>query len=515
MMELKKTYQKINQQTKNKLQEIFDSINFDFNNLYSIADGKTKRRINTYIGDWQDKGLLKGQFGLLANNIKNRIRVKNSEILELLIYAVYMEEQEKLNKTELNIFKDVANYYYQEGQKEVKEKTNKKKTVSVIPDAIFLSLLDMPNSKGYVWNEYIEAIIKFNADQIYRQLIIDIQQGKDIQIDSDIYQNIIKKQQNNKLNINGDKISGDVDLTLIGINNKAKEEGIYSFDKNAKIRFIAVHDSKTTDMCKSLDGQEFYVHNWNEFYRYSKTNDGQVKYRCYGLIVGLNCPPINDGFHWCRSTIEYLPPIEKEEEKEYNIDIPKISDGIKPLLQNKELNKNVSRLFKKYLTDDNIKYDESRDIPAWYSEEDDCIHISQDETKWKNYEPIEVFTHEICHLIDKRNNVLQNNKNISSLIRSSELEISLNLEQYKEMFKNEDLYYDMSSGDVISILSNGKVETFFYHPIGYTNKEEDIIANIQTAYLTKNETALNFFSQNDTLNKLKNEIVGAYNEYTK
>ena len=430
-------YQRTSLQTKNRLQEIFDSIDIDSSNLYGIADIKTKKKINTYIEEWQDKGLLKGQFGLLANNIKNRSRVKNSEILELLIYSVYIEEQEKLNKTELNTFKDVANYYYQEGQKEVNQITHKKKIVSVIPDAIFLTLLDMPNSKGYIWKEYIEAIIKFNTDQVYRQVCINIQQENELKIDSGAFPNILQKQQNQKLCINDNKISGDVDLTVIGINNQAKIEGIKSLDNDAKVVFLSNLDGTETPMCHSLNRQEFFVNKENEFNRYYGENPKSLsikKIKCFGLVLGLNLPPINHHFHWCRSMVQYVPSIlEKDEKIAYNIDIPKISEGIKPLLKESQLNRKVTKLFKKYLIDDNIKYDESRDIPTWYNEDDDCIHVSQDKEKWKNYEPVEVFTHEICHLIDKRNNVLQNNKNISSLIRSSELEINLNLEKYKEL----------------------------------------------------------------------------------
>lgn len=318
MQELKKIYSKISKQTQNNLQEIFKTFNMTSDNIYRITDKKTKDKINTYIEEWKDKGLLKGYFGTLANNIYKRIRVKNGEILELLIYGAYIEEQNKLQETELNIFKEDANYYYQQGQEEVNNTLKDKKKVSVIPDAIFLALMDMQNAKGYIWQQYIEAIIKYNADQIYRQYLIDIQQQKEPNIDDDAYQNIIKKQQNAKLCINGDKISGAVDNQLIGINNLAKVEGISSFDNKAKCKFISIHDEKRTKMCESLDSQEFYLNDWNEFRRYSKTNDSIVKYRCHGLVAGLNCPPINDGFHYCRSYIVYLPPVEKEGKTEYN-----------------------------------------------------------------------------------------------------------------------------------------------------------------------------------------------------
>lgn len=310
MRNLKKVYNKVSKQTQNKLQELLDTFNFSFDNLYNISDSKTKKKINTYIEEWKDNGLLTGYFGMLANNIYKRTRVKNSEILELLIYSVYIEEQNKLNETELNIFKDVANYYYMQGQDEVNKTVSKKnkKIVSVIPEAIFLALLDMPNAKGYIWKQYTETILKYNAEQVYRQVTIDLQQQKKPDITNDIYQNIIKRQINSKLNINNNKISGDVDLTLIGINNMAKIEGIKKVVKNAKIRFIAVIDGNETDMCHSLDNQTFYIDKENTFDRYYGETSKELRIeriRCKGLVLGLNLPPISHHFHFCRSTIVY------------------------------------------------------------------------------------------------------------------------------------------------------------------------------------------------------------------
>ena len=49
MKQLKQIYNKISKQTQNRLQEIFDTFNFTSENIYNIADNKTKKRINTYI----------------------------------------------------------------------------------------------------------------------------------------------------------------------------------------------------------------------------------------------------------------------------------------------------------------------------------------------------------------------------------------------------------------------------------------------------------------------------------
>jgi hypothetical protein len=141
MRHLKQLYNKTSKQTQNRLQEIFDTFNFTTENIYNIADNKTKKRINTYIEQWKEQKLLTGYFGALANNIYRKTRVKNSEILELLIYSAYIEEQSKLEEKEKQIMYEDTNYYYEEGQKEV----NKKKKSSIIPMALFLALLDQPN----------------------------------------------------------------------------------------------------------------------------------------------------------------------------------------------------------------------------------------------------------------------------------------------------------------------------------------------------------------------------------
>ncbi len=355
MKELKQLYLKANKQTQNRLQEIINTFKFDFDTLYNIADNKNKNRTNTYIEEWKDKGLLTGYFGILAKNIHNRTRVKNSEILELLIYSAYIEEQAKIKEQELNIMYDDVNYYYQEGQQEVNDTLPKKqrKPLNILKWAFFLDLLDQPNAKGYIFKQYIETIVKYNSDQIYRQMTIDLQQQNEIDMTNDIYKNLIKRQNNSKLNINEDKISGDIDAQLIGINNLAKVEGIKEVDSDAQIRFMAVIDDNETDMCHSLDGQVFHINKENTFDRYYGETQKDLRIeriKCFGLVVGLNLPPISHHFHWCRSTITYQIPIEnislhtkynifsnkteKEIQRNYNINKVRMKGIDKKVLNN-------------------------------------------------------------------------------------------------------------------------------------------------------------------------------------
>lgn len=477
--ELKQVYRKISKQTQNKLQEMFDTFDFNFDNLYSIADSKTKNRVNIYIEEWKDKGLLTGYFGMLANNIYKRTRVKNSEILELIIYGAYIEEQNKLNETELNIFKDVANYYYQQGQQEVNNTLPKKKRkiVSVIPDAIFLALLDMPNAKGYVWKQYIEAIVKYNAEQIYRQMTIDLQQQNKPDITNNIYQNIIKKQQNTKLNINNDKISGDIDLTLIGINNMAKVEGIKILDSKARCMFVSDMCENVTTMCSNMNGYIFNVDDWNEFDRWYGETAKELRIeriKVKGLVLGINLPPIRHHFHWCHSYIMYLS-IEKQNNSEdenfsqyFNInnyirtDITKQKDTlIKTAFKNNTikdiaLNNEIESI---YIYGKKSKHKENK------------IYLN---AEWKNknqQSKDRTIRHEVGHAIDYKYGYISCNGELLTALEIDKQHLLKHQTGIKSILNSNKYSEYAELSDIIGGLTNNKIRGKYYHRNSYWKKE--------------------------------------------
>lgn len=401
------------------------------------------------------------------------------------------------------------------GQKEV----NKKKKPSILTMALFLALLDQPNYSGFNWKQYIETTIQYNAQQIYKQVILNIQQQKDLKIDSSEFQTIINRQNNQKLNINNDKISGAMDLQMIGLNNLSKVDGIKSVaGDNAKVRFIGISDERQTQMCKSLDNQEFYIHDWNEFKRYSKTNDSIVKCRCFGLVIGLNCPPIDDGLHFCRSYIMYLPPVEKQEKIEYNLDIPKISKEVKQILNNTKLNSNIKRLFNKYLTSDNAEIKNSLNVPMRYSINDNKIYINQTHPDFKYYDLSESLSHEIIHMIDIRNNI-SNKLNIDNELRRARLQIDIDEDKYIKMLSSNKYEDNMSVGDIFSAITNGKITGNYGHDTNYwlkdnTRIEKELSANIMSAYLTNNKDTLYVIDNIQGLKEIKEKVVKAYHDYT-
>lgn len=192
-----------------------------------------------------------------------------------------------------------------------------------LSDKLYYILLDTPCANGYTLYEYKYAKALQCTYQIHRLAVSQIQQGQKPSVEA--MDKEIEKQQNERLKIRnvigkGLVISGVIDMILIGINNMAKVEGIKEATKElptneVKAIFIAVRDDRTTKMCSSLDRQIFLVHGQNTFTRWSDQDQAMQTYTCEGLVTGLNLPPINNNFHWCRSTIIYN--IEKADDEWY------------------------------------------------------------------------------------------------------------------------------------------------------------------------------------------------------
>jgi hypothetical protein len=195
------------------------------------------------------------------------------------------------------------------GQKEV----DKHKKTSIISMTMFFELLDQPLYNGYTFEQNIEVAIRYNAQQIYKQCLINIMQNKENSVDNIEFQNIIKRQQSTKLNINGEKTSGNMDLIMIGINNKCIVEGIKVLDKNAKVQFISDLCDHVTPMCMNMDKMIFNISDYNDFTRYMGTSLKDIKQEklyIFGLVQGINMPPINNFFHWCHSYLIYVKKIK-------------------------------------------------------------------------------------------------------------------------------------------------------------------------------------------------------------
>ncbi len=304
-------YKKTNLKTQDNIQDIFNGIDFNYMDLNKPISNNQRKKLSRVVDEWKQLELLKGYFEYKVIEILNKRYITNQEMLSILLWGAFLKERSQLDEYEEVLFTEIGQDLYKQGIDEIKP--TKKKKWSLTWEYIW-SMLCLPNVKGSSWITYIEALALTNAQEIERQTIIQLQQNKKPNIEDDVFKNILKKQQNRYISINDDKISGALDSQVVEIANKSLlKAGEDVGQKKLRARFIAEIDDRTTKMCDGMNGMLFYVNDWNRFYRYSDDDKRDVLYTIKGLEVGANLPPINNHFHYCRSTITYLTEMKYNE----------------------------------------------------------------------------------------------------------------------------------------------------------------------------------------------------------
>lgn len=306
-----RVYKKTNLKTQDNIQDIFNGIDFNYMDLNKPISNNQRKKLSRVVDEWKRLELLKGYFEYKVIEILNKRYITNQEMLSILLWGAFVKERSQLDEYEEVLFTEIGQDLYKQGIDEIKP--TKKKKWSLTWEYIW-SMLCLPNVKGSSWITYIEALALTNAQELERQTIIQLQQNKKPNIEDDVFKNILKKQQNRYISINDDKISGALDSQVVEIANKSLlKAGEDVGQKKLRARFIAEIDDKTTKMCDGMNGMLFYVNDWNRFYRYSDDDKRDVLYTIKGLEVGANLPPINNHFHYCRSTITYLTEMKYNE----------------------------------------------------------------------------------------------------------------------------------------------------------------------------------------------------------
>ncbi len=304
-------YKKTNLKTQDNIQDIFNGIDFNYMDLNKPISNNQRKKLSRVVDEWKQLELLKGYFEYKVIEILNKRYITNQEMLSILLWGAFVKERNQLDEYEKVLFTEIGQDLYKQGIDEIKP--TKKKKWSLTWEYIW-SMLCLPNVKGSSWITYIEALALTNAQEIERQTIIQLQQNKKPNIEDDVFKNILRKQQNRYISINDDKISGALDSQVVEIANKSLlKAGEDVGQKKLRARFIAEIDDRTTKMCDGMNGMLFYVNDWNRFYRYSDDDKRDVLYTIKGLEVGANLPPINNHFHYCRSTITYLTEMKYNE----------------------------------------------------------------------------------------------------------------------------------------------------------------------------------------------------------
>ena len=302
----------LNKEMIDNIQQIFESIDISYDDLFNYVNDKYKRILRTKVNELKEQQEIEGYAGYLLNEYVNKKKLRYSEYLTALFIIEYYKRDIKREKLEYELFDEVANIVYYESQMEVIELEEKEKVrLLTVPEAYLLQLIGMSMYNNAFWKEYKQGVINYNAEQLFKLVAINMQAEKPLETNADDFKKLFEKQERNylakKKNIEPSKryvdmYYGPLDNIMVGIANEVALKGM--IDQGCKkVQFIATIDDKTTDMCRSLNGQIFKINGINKYMRYSAIDDKEIEYTTNGLVIGENLPPISNNYHHCRSTI--------------------------------------------------------------------------------------------------------------------------------------------------------------------------------------------------------------------
>lgn len=269
MLELKKKYQTAQKKFRNELLLYFDELNnIEMTRSYKKA--------------------LKEKYGAY--------KCKNELVKYYWLYLMSLPTSEDI-LIELGILERVDRLYNEygiinTGTSVLFEKNGYDECLKDIGKKRHKRLFEPREDLQYIGNKVIA-----DTQKIKRQAILDRNKGK-----IKVHNKIIDRMEREWLNIHDGKFSGYMERQSelaynIGYLGACEDYGI------EEVQFVSVIDKRTTKMCHSLDGQVFRLHGLNKFRRYYESLGGERYTEVEGLKQGINLPPIDDAFHWCRSMI--------------------------------------------------------------------------------------------------------------------------------------------------------------------------------------------------------------------
>lgn len=300
-------YKKLDKKMRRKLQDIFNSIFFTYEEINNYTTDKKLKEFKEKISDFLEDNKVDGYIAYELRKILNKKKIKNSDVLKKSILMAFAEQEKQIDEIETELFEEVSELAYEDGQDEAIEEFEIEKKPISIPKTLLMSLLTLPTYRGYKWQDYRDGDLMYYARQIYNQTVINMQQERPLDVDSNEFSSVLNRRSNKYLKKKDreravDQYSGALNNQVVFLVNQIALQGMLR-QGCTKVRFVAVVDDRTTEMCRSLNGQIFDIFEMNVFSRYSAEDGKNIIYRVKGLQLGANLPPIDNHFHYCRSTI--------------------------------------------------------------------------------------------------------------------------------------------------------------------------------------------------------------------
>ena len=251
-----KEQKKNDKELEYRIQNIFN-MGFEFSSLYNYANNDVLRQFKTRLRLFTENYTKNDYISYMVNKYQNRTRIKNNEILRIMLMMEYAEVYEKNSTAQLAMFDEIAQGVTKSTIAEVEDlvkarKRRKFRRHPFVYEHIFLlHFLAMPNNLGVTWDEHIASIVDYNSNQAYKQAVIDLREGK-LKVDTKLIENQTKREINYKPT-SSNKFSGQIDNEIALIVNEMKRS-IFNYYGITKVRIKGILDERTCEICEQYIG---------------------------------------------------------------------------------------------------------------------------------------------------------------------------------------------------------------------------------------------------------------------
>lgn len=262
--QLLKYYRKhrdIDKELEYRIQNVFN-MGFEFSSLYQYANSNVLRQFKTRIKMFKEKYNKNDYVSYLIDKYKNRTRIKNNEILRIMLLMEYAEVYQKNYSNQLSLFDEISEHVTEITIQEIKpllkgrKKRQFKRHPYVYEHIALLHFLAMPNNLGVTWDEHIASIVDYNSDQVYKKAVIDLR-NDNLKVDTKLIENQTKREINYKPT-SSNKFSGQIDNEIAFIINETKRQ-VYKYYGIKKVRIKGVLDEKTCEVCEQYIGKIYNI----------------------------------------------------------------------------------------------------------------------------------------------------------------------------------------------------------------------------------------------------------------
>lgn len=244
-----------------RINNIFN-MGFEFSNLYSYANNNILKQFRMRLRLFKENYTKNDYISYMVNGCQNRVHIRNSEILRIMLLMEYAEIYQKNYDNQLAMFDEIEKYVVKTTNFEIiklsksRLKRRFKRHPFVYEHIFLLHFLSMPNNLGVAWDDHIASIIDYNSNQAYKKAIIDLRDDK-LKVDTKLIENQTKREINYKPE-SKNKFSGQIDNEIAFVINEMKRQ-IFNYYGVKKVRIAGVLDNRTCEVCKEYLGNIYNI----------------------------------------------------------------------------------------------------------------------------------------------------------------------------------------------------------------------------------------------------------------